>query len=81
MYVNITRSVDDEIIRAARRRADALGTNVNQLVKDYLKELAGDVYSDADAAEFERLSRIPGGRPSGWKLNRDEIHERRSDGR
>lgn len=75
--MNITLSVDDEVIRAARRRADALGTSVNQLVREYLKDLAGGNGSEADAAEFERLSRLAHGNSGGWKFNRDEIHERR----
>ena len=75
--MNITLSVDEEVIRAARRRADALGTSVNQLVRDYLRGLAGDADADADAAEFERLSRLAHGDSRGWKFNRDEIHERK----
>jgi predicted HicB family RNase H-like nuclease len=38
--VNVTLSVDDEVIREARRRAEALGTSVNQLVREYLEHLA-----------------------------------------
>lgn len=32
--MNITLSVDDEIIRLAREQASVLGTSVNQLVRD-----------------------------------------------
>jgi len=31
----------------------------------------------SDAAEFERLSRIVQGDSSGWKFNREKLHERR----
>ena len=75
--MNITLSVDDEVIQSARRRAEALGTSVNQLVREYLQQLAGKTDAAADAAEFERLSRLAPGNSRGWKFNRDEIHERR----
>jgi hypothetical protein len=74
--VNLTLSVDDEVIREARRRAEALGTSVNQLVREYLEHLAGKSDLQADAAEFERLSRLAKGDSQGWKFNREELHER-----
>ena len=75
--VNITLSIDDEIVREARRRAESMGTSVNQLVRDYLANFAGrcDVASDAEA--FEQLSHAAHGNSQGWKFNRDELHERR----
>ena len=75
--MNITLSIDDEVIRCARRQADVLGTSVNQLVRDYLEQLAGKRDPIADAAEFARLSRIAPGNSRGWKFNREEIHERK----
>ena len=75
--VNITLSVDDQVVQRARKRADALGTSVNQLVRDYLEQLAGSSNSVDDAAEFERLSREAQGDSRGWKFNREALHERR----
>ena len=75
--MNITLSVDDEVIHRARQQAEALGTSVNQLVRDYLEQLAGTSDREANAAEFERLSRIAPGNSRGWKFNREEIHERK----
>jgi hypothetical protein len=75
--MNITLSIDDEVIRCARRQAEVLGTSVNQLVRDYLEQLAGKRDPIADAAEFARLSRIAPGNSRGWKFNREEIHERK----
>jgi hypothetical protein len=74
--MNVTLSVDDEVIEAARERAKVLGTSVNQLVRDYLEQLAGKRDPGADAAEFERLSRMAEGNSRGWKFDRDELHER-----
>jgi uncharacterized protein DUF6364 len=75
--MNITLSVDDEVIRKARHRAEVLGTSVNQLVRDYLERLAGVRDPAAEAAEFTRLSRLSHGNSRGWKFNREEIHERK----
>lgn len=75
--MNVTLSVDDEVILRARRRAEALGTSVNQLVREYLEQLAGKSDPNEDAAEFERLSMLAHGDSRGWKFNRDELHERR----
>ena len=57
--------------------AEALGTSVNQLVREYLKQFAGHTDPGADAAEFERLSLLAKGSSGGWKCNREELHERR----
>jgi hypothetical protein len=75
--VNITLSVEDEVILKARLQAEAMGTSVNQLVREYLERLAGRTNHAADAAEFERLSRLAQGDSRGWKFNREELHERR----
>ena len=75
--MNVTLSIADETIRAARKRAEAMGTSVNQLVRDYLEQFAGKSDPQADAAEFERLSRLSQGNSRGWKFNREELHERR----
>lgn len=77
VYVNITLSIDDEVVQQARRRAEALGTSVNQLVRDYLEQLSGKTDPEVDAREFERLSRLAQGNSGGWKFNREELHERR----
>lgn len=77
VYMNITLSVDDAVVQQARRRAEAMGTSVNQLVREYLERFAGIVDPEADAAEFERLSREAKGDSRGWKFDRAEVHERR----
>ena len=67
--MNVTLALDERLILEARRRAEAMGTTVNQLV--------GISDSNADATEFERLSRSAQGNSRGWKFNREELHERR----
>ncbi|MDP2955376.1 MAG: hypothetical protein Q8N53_03060 [Longimicrobiales bacterium] len=74
--MNITLSVDDIIVREARKVAGAMGTSVNQLVRDYLKGLAqkGDV--ERDLEELQALTEAGHGRARGWRFNRDELHGR-----
>jgi len=77
VFMNLTLSVDDGVIQEARRRAEAMGTSVNQLVREYLEQLAGKTDPKADAAEFARLSRAAHGDARGWKFNREELHDRK----
>jgi hypothetical protein len=75
--MNLTLSVDAKIVQKARRRAEAMGKSVNQLVRDYLEQFAGKVDRDALADEFVELSRNSTGNSHGWKFNREELHERK----
>lgn len=74
--MDITLSVDDEVVREAQRRADVLGTSIDQLLREYLEQFAGKHDRRADAEELRRLSLLANGDSRGWKFNRDEIHER-----
>jgi antitoxin component of RelBE/YafQ-DinJ toxin-antitoxin module len=71
--MNITLSVDDEVVRAARERAEAMGTSVNQLVREYLEQLAGKKDRAAAIAELRKLSAKSKGNVQKWKFNREEI--------
>ena len=64
-------------MQEARRRAEAMGTSVNLLVREYLERFAGKADPHADAAEFERLSRAARGNTRRCKFNREELHERK----
>ncbi|OFX25444.1 MAG: MerR family transcriptional regulator [Anaeromyxobacter sp. RBG_16_69_14] len=72
--MNVTLSIDDKVVTRARKRAEALGKSLNQLVRDYLEKLAGQDDPERSIEEFRRLSGR--GHSRGWKFDRDEIHER-----
>lgn len=72
--MNVTLSIDEKTLTKARKRAEALGTSVNQLIRDYLQKLAGADNAERSIEEFKRLSGR--GNSRGWKFNRDEVHER-----
>lgn len=75
--MNLTLSIDNEILEQARRRAEATGTSVNQLVRDYIARIAGRSNVESAIADFRELTRKTKGNSRGWKFNRDEIHNRR----
>lgn len=72
--MNVTLSLDEQLVKRARRRAEALGKSLNQVIREYLQQLAGSHDPDKFEEEFRRLSGR--GDSRGWKFNRDEIHER-----
>jgi hypothetical protein len=71
--MNITLSIDAQVAARARKRAEALGKSLNQLIRDYLQSLTDDD-PERTIEEFKSLS--GGGDSRGWRFNRDEIHDR-----
>jgi uncharacterized protein DUF6364 len=72
--MNITLSVDEQLVARARKKAEALGKSLNQLIRDYLQTVAGGNDPERSIEEFKQLSGK--GHSRGWRFNRDEIHER-----
>jgi Family of unknown function (DUF6364) len=72
--MHVTLSIDDQIVARARKKADALGKSLNQLIRDYLHKLAGCDDPDRSIEEFRSLSGR--GHSRGWRFDRNEIHER-----
>ena len=74
--MNITLAVDKAIIKRARKRAEALGKSLNQLVREYLQQLAGGDDPRKDIERLRQLTAEGQGRSRGWRFSRDEVHER-----
>jgi len=72
--MNVTLSLDEQVVARARRKAEALGKSLNQLIRDYLQTVAGGDDPERSIEEFKRLSGR--GHSRGWRFNRDEIHSR-----
>ena len=72
--VNLTLSIEERIVTKARKKANALGKSLEQLIRNYLEELAGGDEPKHSIEEFRSLSGR--GHSRGWRFNRDEIHER-----
>ncbi len=73
--MNITLSVDEQIVQRAREKLRAVGKSVNEEIRDHLRHLAGDDDLERDIEFLERTSGL--GDPKGWKWNRDELYEDR----
>jgi len=74
VLMNVTLSIDEQIVARARKKADALGKSLNQLIRDYLQKLAGGDDPERSIEEFRSLSGR--GHSRGWRFDRNEIHER-----
>ena len=72
--MNITLSVDEQLVAQARRKAEAIGKSLNQLIRDYLQRIVGADDPEGSIDEFTNLSGR--GNSHGWRFNREEIHER-----
>jgi hypothetical protein len=74
---NLTLTIDEDVLREARKVALDRKTSVNQLVREYLTELAGQAHRRNEAAdslaEIFRTLKVDVG-PITW--TRDELHER-----
>jgi hypothetical protein len=73
--MNVTLSIDEQTVARARKKAEALGKSLNQLIRDYLQRLVGGDDPEQSIEEFKRLSGQ--GHSRGWHFSRDEIHARR----
>ena len=77
--MNVTLSIDEQLVTRARKKAEALGKSLNQLIRDYLQTVAGGDDPERSIEEFKRLSGQ--GNSRGWRFNRDEIHSRENNAR
>jgi hypothetical protein len=74
---NITLSADENLIANARAYAQAHGTTLNDLIREYLKTVTGQRDPKEVAAEFVQLAREEAGcSEEGWRFNREEAHRR-----
>jgi hypothetical protein len=74
--MNLTLSIDERLVKRARKKAEAMGKSLNQLVREYLERLVGSEDAERDVEELRRLSAESRGRSRGWRFRREELHER-----
>lgn len=76
--MNITLSADEKLIEKARSYAAAHGTSLNQLIRDYLDRLVGEVNADQAADEFASVAHDrPGDSGGNFTLRREDIYRER----
>ncbi len=75
--VNITLSADEDLIAKARAYAQARNTTLNQLVRDYLQRVTGQIDPKRAAEEFAELAQSrPGRSDPGFVFDRGAAHVR-----
>lgn len=77
--MNLTITVDDELLRRARIRALEQGTSVNAVVREFLESYAG---ADAESAARSRLAGLArsssaSSGPAGRSWSRNELYDLR----
>ena len=77
VYMNLTISVDDELLRRAREHARHRGTSLQELLRGYLRGLVGDQPAESVAEELIGLMRTHGGHSGGRKIPREDAYEDR----
>lgn len=71
--MNITLAVDENLADRARQAAQAMGKSLNQVVREYLEQLAGNAQLEAELEAYRSSTTHTPGRLAGWKFDRDEI--------
>ena len=75
--VNVTLTADEKLVARARAYAVAHNTTLNQLVRDYLGRLTGQLDLQQAAAEFAAIARNqPGRSEEGYRFDRKAAHAR-----
>ena len=54
-----------------------MGKSLNQAVRDYLEQLAGQERLDAEWQAWEQRCLTSPGRLQGWRFDREAVHDRR----
>jgi uncharacterized protein DUF6364 len=74
---NLTLTIDEDLLRAARKIALDRNTSVNQMVREYLEATVRDSgRRSAAVARLEELFRTTHAEVGPITWTRDEIHER-----
>jgi hypothetical protein len=73
--MNITLSIDEDIVMQAREAAAAMGKSLNEVIREDLERL---IKRDQRAQGFAELKALSGqGDAKGWHFNRGELYEER----
>jgi hypothetical protein len=75
--VNITLSIEDELVERARAVAREQGTSLNALIREYVELLAGQLDGETILEQFEAMWATPGD-STGKRFDRDAIYDERT---
>lgn len=74
---NITMSIEDQLLKSARKIAIEKDTSLTGLIRDYLKELVEEkeVMKEITAAELESMFSLSEAVVGEIKWSRDDLHD------
>lgn len=72
--MNITLSADRDLVEKARAYAASHGTSVNQLIREYLEQLVGEISAEDAAGAFAAIARTNAGDSRGARFNREDLY-------
>jgi len=75
VYMNITLSIDEQLVERAREKLRATGKTVNQEIREHLEHIVGDDEIERDLEFFKKTAGL--GNSNGWKYNREDAYEDR----
>lgn len=74
--MDVTLSIDEDVLIRAREVATRKGTSVNQMIHDYLEDLVTETSGEEILAKLEELWRSSVGNSSGQTWTREDLHDR-----
>jgi hypothetical protein len=75
--MNITLSIDEQLVERTREKLRAVGKSINQEIREHFSHIAGDDDEQLER-DLEFLQSTAGlGNSNGWKYNRDDAYEER----
>ena len=72
--MNLTLSIDKNLLAKARRTAGAMGLSLNEMIRHYLEKVAGEGDQAATFLELRDLFTTHGGHSSGRTWTREDLH-------
>jgi hypothetical protein len=79
--MNVTLSIDEDLVERARQVARQQGTSLNALIRDYLQSLTDASRGENLAGQFQRLWAERAGHSGGWRFDREALYQERTDRR
>ena len=77
VFMNVTISVDDELLNRAREAARLRGVSFQQLIRAYLESITDQRSGDEIAAELIALMDETPGQSGGVRFSREDAYEGR----
>jgi len=74
--MNITLSAEEGLIRKTREYAARHGTSMNNMIREYMKQMTGSRSRDEAATEFAKLAREKAGASQAQRFDREAAHSR-----